>query len=112
MTEDLRQRASRETEVSSLERTVRKFKKMFLETFDDHCDSGLHNLNYLSIDLVEEDIRRYGTLSILDSSLNENINVLIRYSFKTSSQMRRTQMMRTVDVIERKYERGVSNRRE
>lgn len=44
MTGDMEQRAWSEEEVCALKRTVKVFDEMFINTFNEHCDSSLHNV--------------------------------------------------------------------
>lgn len=56
------QRSLTEKDLSRLERMVQKSKKMLVQTFDEHCDTGLYtfkyHLSYLIVDIFE-DLERY-----------------------------------------------------
>lgn len=47
---------------------MKKSKRMSVETFDEYFDSGLITLKYHYFAYMVEDIRKYGTLSVSESS--------------------------------------------
>lgn len=47
VTKDTGQQAWGDIDLSSLHSMVKKFRKMSVETLDEHCDSGLYTLSYL-----------------------------------------------------------------
>lgn len=46
MTEDMRQQAGRENDLSSLRFGAQQFKKILIQTFDRYCESGLYTRKY------------------------------------------------------------------
>lgn len=93
-----------EEELVKLEERVKEFKRELVERFDDHCESGLYTLKFHLLDHMVEDIRKFGTLSVLDGSPFEHFNVHIKQAYRKTSQRRSTRMMETVGVIERRYD--------
>lgn len=76
-TRDMGQWATSEDGLSSLQSRVKKFEKMLLEAFDEHCDLGLYTLMYHLLNYVVDNIQIVGTLSVLESCSHEHSNVLI-----------------------------------
>lgn len=72
---DMGQRTRRAKNIGTIERTVEKFKRILVETFDEHCVCSLYGLRRHLLEHIAEDIRRFGTLSVLNSSAYERINV-------------------------------------
>lgn len=82
VTGDIEQRAWGEDGLGSLGSRAEDFKKIFMEAFDAHCDSGPYTLQCLLFDHMVEAIRRYGTLSILDCNLYEHFIVRFNQAYK------------------------------
>lgn len=94
-----------EEELVSLERTIKEFKKMLLETIDEHYNFCQYTLKYYLLDHMVDHIQKFETLSVLGSSAYDHFNVLIKQSTRRSLQRRQSRMMETVKVLERNYER-------
>lgn len=58
-----------------------------------------------------EDIRKFETLSVSDSSPYRHFNVLVRQEYKRPSPKERKRMMETVSVLKRSYETALSYRK-
>lgn len=78
VTGDMEQCARSEKELSGLERRVKKSERVFVEMFERDCDFDLCILEYYLLDHMVDNIRRFGALSILDSSLYEHFIVHIK----------------------------------
>lgn len=79
---------------------------MFLETFYEYCDSGLHTVKYCLLDQMVQDIKGFKALSVLDSRTYERFNLRIKQTLRTTSQRRGIQMMESVHVMEGNYDRA------
>lgn len=73
-------------ELCSLESRVEEFKKLLVNVFDWHCDSGLYALKDHLPEHMLEDIRRLETLYVLDSSQYKQIIVPIKETYKRTFQ--------------------------
>lgn len=77
---DAWQRACSKKDLGSLDRRAGQFKKMWAETFDQHCDSGLYSLSYHLLDKMAENIRYLlltaAHISILICMSSRHINEL------------------------------------
>lgn len=79
---------------------------MFLQTFNKHCDSDLYTPKYCLLNHMVEDIRNFEAL-YFDRSPCEQFNVHIKQPFTRTSQWKRMRRMKTVNVMERNYERAL-----
>lgn len=90
--------------IDRLDSTVKNVKKQLMETFGERCDTRLLTVKHHLGDRLTEDIRIFGTLSALDSSLCEHFNLHIRHEYQTTLQRRRTKTMETVSMMGSIYE--------
>lgn len=90
------QRAWSEEEHYSLERTVKEFKRMLTEKYEEHSDSGWYSLMYQLFNKMGKYIQRPQTLSVLESCPHEHANTHINLVFRRTLQSRRAQIMETV----------------
>lgn len=58
----------REAEVQAVNSEISNVKKVLVDTFDGHFSTRLSNLKFLLLTHVVEGLRRFDTLSVLDSS--------------------------------------------
>lgn len=61
-----------------MERIVREFKIVLIETIDKHCGSVPSTLKYYLLDYTVEDIRRHGTPTVLDIGIFEHYSAYIK----------------------------------
>lgn len=54
------------------------FKELVKATFDQHCESGLNRMKCHLLDHVVQDLKRFGSLRILDGSPFERSNLHIK----------------------------------
>lgn len=62
----------------------KEFKKIFVGAFDEHCHSGLYTPKYHVLDHMVENMRKLGTISVMDSSLYEYSHVRIMQFYEKS----------------------------
>lgn len=74
-------------------------KKMSIETFDEHGDSGLYAVEYHLFDQMVEDIRKFVTVSVLDSSQYEQFNEHIKHSVIRRLRRKLAQMTETINTM-------------
>lgn len=55
-----------------------------------------------------ENVRKFGTLPVLDSSPYKHFSVYIKQAFKRTSLRERTRMIEMIYVMERRYEKALS----
>lgn len=82
MTGDMQQQEWGGEDLSSQEKTVKQFKKMFVEKFDEHCYPGLYTLKNDLLDNLVEDIRRFGSPLVLESCTYDHVTVHIKQVYK------------------------------
>lgn len=82
---------------------------LFVQTFHMHCDSVQYPLKYHSSDHMLEDKQSFEKLSGLVSSPYEHFNAHIRQAFTNILERRRNRITKTVNVMERNYERAMSH---
>lgn len=104
----MRHRASGEEDFDSLKKRLKEFKKIFVDTVDERCDSGLYFLEYHLLDHMVGDLQRFGKLSVLDSCRYAHFNLHIKQTCERNSRRRPTSMMEMVNMIERSYESALS----
>lgn len=75
------------------------FEGHLVETFSEHCDSGLYILKYYLLGHMGKDIRQLRTLSALDSSPYEHLHVQIEQAYRRISRRRRARIVETLNVI-------------
>lgn len=68
--------------LDSLRKMENEFKRMLVETFDEHFDPGLYTLKYYLLDHSVDDIQTFGALSVLDSSPCEHSNLHTKQAYK------------------------------
>lgn len=78
---------------------VDEFKKMLVETFHDYCESSLYALKYNLLHHMTDNIKRFGTPSVLDSSAYEHLNLLIKKASRRTLHRTRAGVLVTVNVI-------------
>lgn len=69
MTGVMWQRTCCEENTSSLDRNFKHFRNISVQAFDKHGDSVLYALKYHLLTYMQEDIRGFGPLFVLDSSV-------------------------------------------
>lgn len=76
---------------------------MLVEMFAMNCDYGLYTLQYHLLDRIVEDIRRLGSVTVLDSSPHEHLNMHIKQGNNRILQRKCTRLVETEYVMERTY---------
>lgn len=71
-----------------LDERGKAFKRMLVNTFDDHCNSCLYTPRYHLLDEIVEFVRKYMTPSILDRSKYQPLNVHFKYYYRNTSERR------------------------
>lgn len=66
---DMGLRVCCEKDLARLDSKIEKFKKVLKEVLGEYCDSALYTLQYHVLDHMMEDIRDFGTVSVLDGGL-------------------------------------------
>lgn len=79
------QRAWTSKALEMLDEILKAFKRMLVDTFHEHCNSGLCALKYHSLGHIADYLRKFGTFSVLDSGLYEQFNVHIKHSHRKTS---------------------------
>lgn len=87
---------------------MRAFKRVLVEIFDEHCDLGLYMLKYYLSGRMVGDPRKLETLSILASSPYEHFHAHTKRSYSRILQRRRTRIMETVNVLQRRYKTALT----
>lgn len=64
--------------LGNMERRVSELKKMSEKTFDEYNDSNLHTVKFHVLEHIVKNIRRFCTVSVLDSSPFKYLNVHIK----------------------------------
>lgn len=59
-----------------------KLKKMFDKAIQEQFGSGLYTLKYPRLNHMVDDMRRFGALSVLDSSSYNHFNLNIKHAYK------------------------------
>lgn len=62
------QRAWKEETLEVLDKRIRAFKRMFVDTIDEPRDSGLYTHMYHLLDHMLKELQKFGTLSFLNGS--------------------------------------------
>lgn len=52
-----------------------------MQTFSEHCNSGIYNLKFHLLDHVLEELKALGTLSVLDASSFAQYNVHVMHAY-------------------------------
>lgn len=86
--------------VNDLQRQVTKFKMPLVETSSKHFSSGLVALNFHLRNHVVDDLRLFGTLSVLGASPFEQYNVSVKQVYKKTFRRSDTCMYDTVNGVE------------
>lgn len=86
-----------------LGKRVDAFKRMPVDTFDEHCKWGLYVLKSHLHDHIMEDRRKFETVSILVRSPYEHFKVPIDHLRREALQRRQTRMIEIVDILQRAY---------
>lgn len=84
-----------------MDEIVKTFKRMLVDTFDDHCGSGLYTLKHHLLYHIMEDLWNFGTLSVLNCSSYEQLNEYVKHSYRMTSQKRQKQIMETDNNLQR-----------
>lgn len=64
-----------EIDLGNLERRLEPLKNRLVEAFDEHCRNGLHTLKNHLLHHMADEIRVYGTLSVLNRNAYEHYNL-------------------------------------
>lgn len=80
-----------------------------VKNFDNLYDTDLYNLKYHLLSNMVNDIRKFGTLFVYDSSSYEHFNVHMKKALRTTLLKRKTRIMEVLSVTERNYERALSS---
>lgn len=78
MTKDDVSEGWNENKLIELQYKIEEFQSLLVRTFGEHCNSGLYILKFHLLDHVVEDLRLFGTLSVLDASRFEQYSVSIK----------------------------------
>lgn len=79
---------------------VQKLKAFVKKTFDAHCEVGLYTLKLHFLDHVVDDLERFGSMKLLNSSSFEIVNVHIKLAYRSTSQRQSSRLQETVRVCE------------
>lgn len=78
VTKEVGEQLRSEEKLKRLPGNINPFKSLLVETFREHCDSGMYTLRCCLPDHMVEDMRRFATLSVLDSvSYMSNLTSLL-----------------------------------
>lgn len=69
-----------------LDKIVKAFKRILADTFDEHSSLGMYIVKVHLLDHMAEDLRNFGTLSVLNSNQYDDYNVHIKHSYKRTAQ--------------------------
>lgn len=86
------------------DRGVMHFKLILEGTFNEHYNIDLHKIKYRLFDHLEADVRKSGTLSILEGSPNELFNLHIELSHRRILEKRQTSVIETFIVLRKAYQ--------
>lgn len=82
LTRYMGQRAYSYIKMGILKRSAKESKRVSVESFDEHDDSGLCTQKCFLLHLVMEDIQIFETISVLNSSPYGQFNTHIKHSHK------------------------------
>lgn len=92
----------------SLESRTEAFAKRLVDVFDDYCDSALYTVeSYLTFQTVKG-AQRLRVLSVLSSSRYQYSIMPIKKTYQRNLKRRRTIMIETVGVMNRRYKEALS----
>jgi len=86
-------------DVEDLGNRVLQFKEAVIAFFGDYCDKGVFTLKFHLLDHMVDDLRRFGSLSVLDASAYEHFNTDIKSAVRRTSQRNQFRMDETVGVL-------------
>lgn len=101
---DMRQRSWSDEKLNSEKSRINEFERISVGTFGEYCDSILCTLKYQLVYHILEDIKTLRNLSGLERSPYEHFNIHIKQTYVRISQRIHTQMMKTVNFMERNWE--------
>jgi len=88
-----------EVDLQDFEKKIYNFKKTVMQFYGKYCEKGLFTLKFHLLDHMVEDMRKFGTLSVLDASAYEHFNTDIKAAVRRTSQRSQYRMDETVAVL-------------
>lgn len=87
-------------ELQVLNSRISRFQKNVGDIFADNCSTGLFTLKFHLLHHIVEDLRRFGTLSVLDASPLKYYNVHIKTSYSRASGSMKAKLEETVKGLQ------------
>ena len=82
-------------DLDTLQSEIKIFKTKMVGLFHDCCPNGLGTLKFHLFDHIVDDIRRFGTISVLSASPFEHFNLHIKSAYRSTSKRLLTREMET-----------------
>ena len=95
-------------DINELEKEIIVFKRKCVQLFEPTCETGLITLKFHLLDHLCDNLRKFGTVKIINGAKYEQFNLQVKESYRLTSRRRGTATKETVDQLAE----SISNRQE
>ena len=86
-------------DINELEENIIVFKRKCVQLFERTCETGLITLKFHLLDHLCDNLRKFGTIKIINGAKYEQFNLQVKESYRLTSKRRGTATKETVDQL-------------